>query len=336
MSTSLVPHCPVCSKKENLLRCQGCKVMPYCGREHQISDRSSHKSACNAIKKAHNELNRQEQELRSHPGDMSMSANVFEDSVGRFWGIYGTRPYMRARYALAASLLKVHQYDAIKAGFDHIMDLLRLCRGDNMGVRFQAPALFLRLGKDQECYDFMKWWFTTGSQADYDWGDVNLPYLNLNGEDVFESPELFLEQRPNLSYAVALTLLKVKLLLDVKMLESVTVAGEKVPAEILDNIRDQLVTRAVITERKEVMEAQDLEPFIRELVGQIAGLHAVVTKANRFFWQALLDPSQHLSALPSAYSPGSVEEMQLVLNYSYDAWIETPGAIDIVRGLRDS
>ncbi|KAH6669057.1 hypothetical protein B0J14DRAFT_156265 [Halenospora varia] len=336
MSTSLVPHCPVCNKKENLLRCQGCKVMLYCGREHQISDRNRHKSACNSIKKAHNELNRQEQELRSHPGDMFMPANVFEDAVGSFWGIHETRPYMRARYALVESLLKVQQYDAVKAAFDHIMDLLRLCRGDNMGVRSQAPALFLRLGKDQECYDFIKWWCTTGNQGDYDWGDMNLPYLDLNGEDVFESPELFIRKWADLGHAVAVALLKVKLLLDVKMLKNATVVGEKVPAEILDNIRNQLVTRTVIFERKEIMEAQDLEPLIKKLEGQVEELYAGVTNLNKFFWQGLLNPDRHLSALPSAYSHGSVEEMQLVLKYTYAAWIETPGAVDIIRDLRDS
>jgi hypothetical protein len=33
------------------------------------------------------------------------------------------------------------------------MDMLRLCRRDTLEVRDHNPALFLRLGKDQECYD---------------------------------------------------------------------------------------------------------------------------------------------------------------------------------------
>lgn len=77
--------------------------------------------------------------------------NVFEEYVGQFWGIQGTRPYMRARFFLVDKLLQIKNFDAVKVAFDHTMDMLRLNRSDNLGLRFIAPSLFLRLGNDQQC-----------------------------------------------------------------------------------------------------------------------------------------------------------------------------------------
>lgn len=74
-----------------------------------------------------------------------------------FGGWLQTRDYMRARYGLLESLSKIRTREAVQAARDHTMDLFRLCRGDDMGVRNMTPALMIRLGQDQEAYDFMKW-----------------------------------------------------------------------------------------------------------------------------------------------------------------------------------
>ena len=77
--------------------------MFYCSKEHQASDRPAHKKACNAVKKAQQNLDIEEQKLRDHPGDFMTPNNLFENGVGHFWGIHETRPYMRARHVLIAS-----------------------------------------------------------------------------------------------------------------------------------------------------------------------------------------------------------------------------------------
>ena len=42
---------------------------------------------------------------------------------------------MRARHVLIDALLTIKAKAAVQTVLDHIMDLLRLCRGDNVGVR---------------------------------------------------------------------------------------------------------------------------------------------------------------------------------------------------------
>lgn len=167
------------------------------------------------MKKCHQALDREEKNLRSFPGDFMTPPNLFEEHAGHFWGILETRGYMRARFALVEGLLKIKTYAAMKAAQGHIMDLLRLCRGDSMGVRDLVPALDLRLGKDQECYNFCKWWATTRHEDHYNWGDLDNPYLDVKNADVFEPlPEILIGKWPSLNHSVAITLLKIRLSID--------------------------------------------------------------------------------------------------------------------------
>lgn len=115
--------------------------------------------------------------------------NLFEEHTGRFWGIFETRDYMRARYSMVDTMLMSYGtagglVDLIETCLHHLLDMITLCRGDNMGLRDLIPALYIRLGRDQDAYDFIKWYATTGSESDYDWGDMSLPFLDTKNADV--------------------------------------------------------------------------------------------------------------------------------------------------------
>jgi hypothetical protein len=47
---------------------------------------------------------------------------------------------MRARFALADTVRKANTLKGVKEGLDHLKDMLRLCRSDNLGVRGIVPA----------------------------------------------------------------------------------------------------------------------------------------------------------------------------------------------------
>lgn len=59
---------------------------------------------------------------------------------------------MRAWFALVYEMQRVANVESVQAQLDHVLDMLRLCRSDNLGMQFWAPVLMLRLGMDQECY----------------------------------------------------------------------------------------------------------------------------------------------------------------------------------------
>ena len=262
--------------------------------------------------------------------------NIFEEGVGHFWGILETRPYMRSRFALVEALLKIKTYAAVDSADAHLMDMLRLCRGDNMGVRDLVPALKLRLGKDQECYDFCKWWATTGQRGDYNWGDTDLPYLDVKGANVLEPlHENTVHKYASLSHTVANTLLKIKLALTVLALRKSNLVSEKVPQDILDAIQEQIVNGTPFAGHKDVMDKTQQASILQKLQAQTRRLYAAVGEQNKYFWPTLLNPGRHLTTRPGAYTSGSVEEMEIMLQYNYNAWIETPGAIDVVRKLSE-
>ncbi|KAF3030462.1 hypothetical protein E8E15_004795 [Penicillium rubens] len=110
----------------------------------------------------------QEQALRNHPDD------DFTYGVGRFWKILPTRPYMNARLDYRAALTFVCNVESVQAQLDTLMENLRLCRGDNIGSRDLVPGLMIRLDRDQECYDFLKWWATSAKDPKYNWADPTL------------------------------------------------------------------------------------------------------------------------------------------------------------------
>lgn len=212
------------------------------------------------------------------------------------------------------------------------MDVFRLNRSDNMGMRDGAPALMMRLGKDQEAYDFMKWHATTGNDMHYDWGNMDLPFLNLRGENVSE-PVAPLLQDPNgleLSHLVAMALLKLRLLLDLYSLKNSTQVAEHLPQELLDHVRETLVSNTVASNSKilqEVRDGVDITPRIRDVEAQVKFLFEQVSKKNAHFWSAVVNPGRHLTARPEYFSRGDEAEMQIMLQHNYEAWRETPGAV---------
>jgi hypothetical protein len=71
----------------------------------------------------------------------------------------------------------------------------------------------------------------------------------------------------------------------------------------------------------------------KDLDTQIQALIKGVETQNPQFWDGLFQPKKHLAARIEAYSPGSVQEMQRALQFSFDSWTETPGAMDLMREL---
>eukprot|EP01036_Dinobryon_divergens_P042654 gene42654-56701_t len=143
----------------------------------------------------------------------------FVNYVGHFWGVFETRPYMRARLEVIRALEMLGSELSLSKAVLDIRDCLRLCRGDNIGLRFLAPGIMLRIaGRDQECYDFIKWWITY-PDSHYDWGNTDLPYLHIADADMLEpvfSQFLTAKWGPDISFYSAMTLLKIRLLFTVQ------------------------------------------------------------------------------------------------------------------------
>jgi tetratricopeptide (TPR) repeat protein len=80
-------------------------------------------------------------------GERALGPEPFEDDVGYFWGLIETRPYMRARAALAETLWALGRHEQ---AVEHQRELLRLNPNDNQGVRYRQAEYLLALDRYEE------------------------------------------------------------------------------------------------------------------------------------------------------------------------------------------
>lgn len=73
-----------------------------------------------------------------------LGKQAFKEYAGHFWGFHETRPYMRARAALAAAL---HRAGRIESSATEVEAMLELNPGDNQGLRYRQLACHLALAK---------------------------------------------------------------------------------------------------------------------------------------------------------------------------------------------
>jgi hypothetical protein len=133
------------ASKDSLSRCGRCKIALYCGREHQNGDFSEHKSFCKSVAKHYQNIEHAKQELIAEEDGMFVPHDVFRNGVGSFWGIFPSRPYMRAKGALIEICEIEGTPNALVKAAAEIEDCLRLCHGDNMGLRYQYQVYIYAL-----------------------------------------------------------------------------------------------------------------------------------------------------------------------------------------------
>lgn len=111
-------------------------------------------------------------------GEKALGKAAFKNDVGHFWGIFETRPYMRARSGLAQALWASGQHEE---AIDQYRELLRLNPNDNQGNRYLLAACLLALDRDKELKALLDtygpehsayWSYTTALVAFREGGDT--------------------------------------------------------------------------------------------------------------------------------------------------------------------
>ncbi|KAI1460751.1 hypothetical protein F4805DRAFT_416971 [Annulohypoxylon moriforme] len=323
---------PNCFARDNLLKCGGCRAISYCGAAHQVAHRPEHKLSCNLIKKSRAKVAEEEAALRARPGDEWLEANPFETARGSFWHFHPTRPYMESRFVLIRILLDVKRGEAVEEALKLSLESLDLCRGDNQGARHHVPALYLRLGRDQEAYDFTKWWGTIGAQGDYPFGDLESPYLNLHDEDIFEPLGDIANKIFDLSMLASLTNIKVRLLLDIMELKGEFKKPSRRNAsyeEKMEWVREN-ARCDILYKRRDIVERTEWEDLVPRLLNQAREVYSRVEKRNKHYWPALRFPDRYSAAQLTIYTPGSREEVILAFRNTWYSWSECPSALELV------
>jgi tetratricopeptide (TPR) repeat protein len=85
--------------------------------------------------------------------ERAVGPGAFEDPERSFWGDVSTRPYMRARAAVADCLAAEEEFDG---AVGHYRALLTLNPGDNQGIRYRLLTTLLRASRDAEAETLLK------------------------------------------------------------------------------------------------------------------------------------------------------------------------------------
>jgi tetratricopeptide (TPR) repeat protein len=100
-------------------------------------------------------------------GERALGPEFFKREVGHFWGLSGTRPYMRARFGLARCLWRLRRHDEAIA---HFSETLRLNPNDNQGVRYMLARYLLEVGRDSDAVDILNFYDGDGTaEWNYTW-----------------------------------------------------------------------------------------------------------------------------------------------------------------------
>lgn len=296
----------------------------YCSAEHQKTHRAAHKIQCNRAKKSLASLASEEAKLRAHTteGDRG-PGNPFENVVGRFWLYEPTRPYMQARFDVVTDQLAIRTGEAAEAALAHMLDMLRLNPGDNQGVRSLVPAQYLRLGRDQEAFDFLKWY-----ESQFDDSTLDTPWFDIKDADALEPIDLGATAIAlDLSFKVALLLLKARLFVDVSLLEGfLQKLGDKAPQDRMEIVQEECMSD-VMLKRRDIVDATEFVPIMAKLRQQMVDIYRDIRKHNKYMIPALENPSLYSSSQLGPYSPGSEGEAVMAFRYSWYSWAECPSVL---------
>lgn len=89
----------------------------------------------------------------------NLGPNFMKQFKGAFWGAHETRPYMRARAAVFAQLIRLGCY---AEAVEEAVDLLKLNPGDNQGIRFRLAACLLALNRTADAAKLRRKFGATG------------------------------------------------------------------------------------------------------------------------------------------------------------------------------
>lgn len=237
------------------------------------------------------------------------------------------------RFAATRKLLELNTIGAVAGALERFEDLLHENRKDEFRVRDIIPHILLRLGREQECYDFLKWWANFNDKdhfnGRYDWKDKTLPFLDIRGADPFEPLDKLRLKALSLSQLVALTLLKVRLSLDIEAYsDDYDFSDSDHPHPVLQRPVGRLV-RAKMRSLSDMDEVLDTHEALEK---QYSRLCRMVNDSNPYVWAALV--KQENPSLPIFHPPRSKEEADLVLWQCLRSWQETTGAMFVIDGER--
>jgi hypothetical protein len=316
-------QCAVCKIQQKITVCTGCRVAHYCGSAHQKLGWAKHKWLCKAVRVSIGHVTELtadvEREIQASGGDYEAYFRSCPPAAESF---------LQFKSILARNYVKVGTLAGTLEGLKHFLEIDRLSVGANAKeVRLQTsdfiPGLLLRLGWDQECYNFLKEKCNGKLEAIYRC-DINtsFPVRPANAENF------------SLAHASMLCGLKLRIIEDLHNLHQADIAlGNNLPAELFTEVRSYLISEAMRTQ-PDLMEGIDarvpLPDFIKVFCWDVRNLRHYVDALDIDYWDALQYPDEYMKMQPMHDSELPIAA---ALGQTFDTWAETPGSFALFDGI---
>ncbi|CAH0046786.1 unnamed protein product [Clonostachys solani] len=305
--------CEYCGSTASLLRCTGCKAV----------------TACEAVGSALAGVIKEEIPFRAtffngrHP---TIPRNHLPEA----------RRYAAARRWWILVLLENFgqaggRRHVVETALEHCLEVMREKQDDISELGRFVPSLLVRLGRDQEAYDFIKWYVAV--EHGWGWGNSTLGYLGIKNADVLEYPEFEMENRhetwPNLTSDLnffmlsTLILVKMRVLDDLRNVQNAfrALQGYVVP-EILELVQAHLLSGA-LKSRHEILRrsTDDRSALILQSKIHIMALFDAAEQHHPTSWR-LMRGQRVANASPEPESDALC---------SRSSWLETHGALETLN-----
>lgn len=94
-----------------------------------------------------------EQAVKHGTKVMTSGGFMDDESIGHFWGLVETRPYMRLRQSFVEALITVGM---MRKAAEECEEMIRLCENDNLGIRFTLMHLYAYLEEEKPALKLLK------------------------------------------------------------------------------------------------------------------------------------------------------------------------------------
>ncbi|KAL8671160.1 MAG: hypothetical protein Q9168_004337 [Polycauliona sp. 1 TL-2023] len=343
----LVLSCNFCGSLTAPWQCEYCHVAWYCNEHHQNLDEKSHSPSCDAITAAKDGLIRKkiyDHVISTHlpwrHGDTDVGDDLLfpaEHLGPDFDHNFRSDNYPESCWDYVEALIKANTFAALERAAEASHRILRCCSSDPLELRNELPGVYLRLGRDQEAYSLIKWWESNELSAE----EIHkshpiVPYLdNAPTVDVFEQPSATISAiggNRSLVNIFCVTLLKIKILFNLRILQEIQILHPKLPQELVNMVGYHLPLIDVVRKNRTVMGQGDYTGLIEDITNQINMCFEAVEEENTHLWPSLVN--SELRPGGSVYRPSADKRtVDFVLDRCYESWAETPGAIDLIRSL---
>ncbi|PLB51322.1 hypothetical protein P170DRAFT_493610 [Aspergillus steynii IBT 23096] len=312
--------CAYCNSSSNLNPCKGgCMVALYCSQEHQKADEEEHKPKCQAIHEQRLEHLFVRNKIIEHVGPSGRTLMITATKAyltNKAW----LMEYLSSLQELRMALSQVHTRQAI----EQEMELVEKWHGSQTIAEFvsgymRVTPYLIRLDRDDECRPL----YLDG-----------LNDLRVHRDHTYRTPGIHILGL--IQGCLLKILLRVRVAVDLVSLKmAAQVAGPKVPTEILDVIRREVVTSPLVWKKRPVLEASNHDREIGELHKDIQLMAGHVHSHNQYLWRSMFPDESFGKALDDLEmeKPQEVSEAEGTVEWLQKAWSESPGALDYLLGV---